>query len=477
MPLYIQARLRRVMLLALCLSCTNVWASHLVGGEFTYRYVGRSISGLQHYQVTLTLYKDCINGQPDALAQDNPAFIAIYDAAGHIFQVDTTIFKPPIDTLPFNPETRCGYAQLYAATQVCMLKQTFVKDYYFPENNDGYTIAYQRCCRNANLNNVTNAGDAGSTYYCRIPPSNVAAYNTSAVFKHNPPPVICVNNSLVFDHSATDADGDSLTYELCPAFSGATESNIKPIPSPPPYDTANYQLPFSYSNPISGSVSLQISVTNGTLSVIPDKVGRYLITVCCNEWRNGRLINTLRREFQVAVVECAFFANSFHPLISRDTVIMVGESVAFQASGSSFYNWSPGQFLTDSTSSTPTGHFILPGTFQYVLRATSDSGCSGNDTLRILVLPFSGFFVPNAFSPNDDGNNDIFRPLPILNSTMKSFKVFNRKGNLVHSSTTDGWDGTYKGVKQDLGVYFWELLYEDNTGKTRFKKGDVTLVR
>ena len=91
-----QARSRIVALLTFCLSCTNVWASHLVGGEFTYRYVGKSISGLQHYQVTLTLYKDCINGQPDALAQDNPAFIAIYDAAGHIFQIDTTLFfKPP----------------------------------------------------------------------------------------------------------------------------------------------------------------------------------------------------------------------------------------------------------------------------------------------------------------------------------------------------------------------------------------------
>ena len=106
--------------------------------------------------------------------------------------------------------------------------------------------------------------------------------------------------------------------------------------------------------------------------------------------------------------------------------------------------------------------------------------CIGEDSVKIKVfkLPPS-FYVPTAFSPNADGINDILRPIALGMRSIKYFKVYNRLGQLLFSTTENGkgWDGTFKGNPQDPATYVWMAQGETFTGELITRKGYAVLVR
>jgi gliding motility-associated-like protein len=361
-------------------------------------------------------------------------------------------------------------------TQSCLLKKTFVKTYTLQPNTSGYVVTYQRCCRNAAIADIQDPGDHGATYFCTIPAAPL--YNNSAVFKNYPEQVLCLGLPLLYDNSATDADGDSLSYGFVSALDGASDANIKPIPLPPPYTPVSYVSPYSAQVPLTGSPAIAIDPVTGMITGSPDKIGRYLVTVCCYEWRAGVLIDSVTREFQYIVINCDSKV-VYQPYAGPDQVIMVGDSVQFNAIGGTSYSWTPSTYLSDPNIGDPVGHFPVAGRFTYTLHETSDSGCSGNANVTITVLNHSEFILPNAFTPNNDGLNDLLVPIPLFNCTLINFMVFNRWGNLVHDGGPSdiGWDGTFKGKKQDMGVYSYVILYVDNHGSWQKTKGNVTLIR
>lgn len=115
----------------------------------------------------------------------------------------------------------------------------------------------------------------------------------------------------------------------------------------------------------------------------------------------------------------------------------------------------------------------------YVTGVSLLGGCPQIDSFSIKVID-TDVFIPNAFTPNGDGINDIFK---VVNrgklNNVQEFKVFNRWGQELFS-TNDinyGWDGSYRGEKQDTGTYFFTVTVSYPNGKTRFFKGDLTLIR
>ncbi len=276
-------------------------ASHQAGHDLTYVYVGDS-AGLQHYRVTLTIIQDCLNGSPGAIADDNPAFIGIFNGSTRIL-LDSTAFFFVSVPLPVTMSGPCDSG--LTTISGCTLKKIFTRDYYLPPSTAGYTISYQRCCMNAGITNITDPSDFGTTATCTIPPYGTATHNNSAVFTNYPPYVIANYFPLVFDCSASDADGDSLSYTLCNAITGADDpNNAKPFPAGPPYTYFSYVAPMSYSNPISASVPFVLNPVTGQMTGTPNTEGRYLVDVCCSEWRGGVLINTTQREFEMVVLNC-----------------------------------------------------------------------------------------------------------------------------------------------------------------------------
>ena len=296
---------------------------------------------------------------------------------------------------------------------LCLLKKTFVFDYVLPPDSTAYTFVYQRCCRNSAVMNIQNPGAEGSTYYCQIPPVQVTPHNNSAVFTNYPPQVICVGDELVYDNSATDADGDSLSYELCGAYNAPNGVERNVVPQAPPFDPVIYvSPPYSYSNPINGSPALSIDPVSGVIRCTPTLAGRFLVTVCCNEWRHGVMINTIHREFQFVVTHCSRTVVAAMPYFTNDVQIYEidckDHTINFinNSTGATSWHWDFGlpSVLTD-TSALFQPSFVYPDSGTYMVKLVANPGTQCADSIQKLVklYPFfsTAFTDSGRFCPGD----------------------------------------------------------------------------
>lgn len=147
------------------------------------------------------------------------------------------------------------------------------------------------------------------------------------------------------------------------------------------------------------------------------------------------------------------------------------------ANGSSQYP--PISYLWNNNSTDSILSNLDPGIYTVII--TDSMGCTNTGTVTIDNLTKDcGYVVsiPGAFTPNGDGNNDL---LMVSGKGIKSldFKVFNRWGNLVFETTSpnEGWDGVYRGKKQNTAVFMYTLKVTFKNGKTVTKTGDVGLIR
>lgn len=165
-------------------------------------------------------------------------------------------------------------------------------------------------------------------------------------------------------------------------------------------------------------------------------------------------------------------------LLNNDTTIYMGESVQLMVEGTApFLFWTPTDYLGFSQSHDPVATPLEDIT--YVVTGVSlFNGCPKTDSVRIHVI-MQDVFVPNAFSPNGDGLNDLFKVTCRKLINVEEFRILNRWGNVVFSTNDirQGWDGKYKGVPQDPGVYYYMMHVSYPNGKTAFLKGDITLLR
>ncbi len=164
-----------------------------------------------------------------------------------------------------------------------------------------------------------------------------------------------------------------------------------------------------------------------------------------------------------------------------DTVAYTGDQFRIRATSiATNYTWSPAFNLSNAGIADPVLTVGPIGSDQvYQVTAYTAAGCKGEGYVRVKVYKGPDVYMSTAFTPNNDGKNDRFTPFPVGMSSIKYFRVFNRWGQLVFSSTklSDGWDGKSGGIEQPGGVYVWtvEGLTKDN--KVINKKGTVTLIR
>lgn len=162
----------------------------------------------------------------------------------------------------------------------------------------------------------------------------------------------------------------------------------------------------------------------------------------------------------------------------NDTTVVVGQPLQLNASGGDFYQWSPSTGLTNPNIADPIAN--LNDDIRFILRVETTEGCVGLDTLNVRVFKTDpDIFVPTAFTPNADGLNDLLIPIPAGISEFEYFRVYNRYGQLVFSTTETGkgWDGKIDGKDQGSDTFAWYVKGRSYTGKTIFKKGISTLIR
>lgn len=163
--------------------------------------------------------------------------------------------------------------------------------------------------------------------------------------------------------------------------------------------------------------------------------------------------------------------------LRSDTIIRFGDAINLNGSGALSYQWSPAYNITSLTKPKVT---VNPyKTTQYILTGYNSKKCFSKDTINVIVIEDCGeMYVPNAFTPNNDGANDV---LYVRGRCLQSltFMVFNRWGEKVFETTdqSQGWDGTYKGEPMNTAVFVFRLEGKTYDGKAYTMKGNVTLIR
>ncbi|WP_139134303.1 T9SS type B sorting domain-containing protein, partial [Crocinitomix algicola] len=161
-----------------------------------------------------------------------------------------------------------------------------------------------------------------------------------------------------------------------------------------------------------------------------------------------------------------------------DTIIDLGGSAMLIANSSEEgdYSWSPDKTVECSDCPITTGHPIEDETYTVIF--IDEFGCKTSDSVSVLVNFIEGIGVPTAFSPNEDGINDVLYVKGYAITAM-NFKVYNRYGELVFETDQQniGWDGTYLNRAENPGVFTWVLGYQLNNGKRGVLKGNTTLMR
>ncbi len=285
-----------VMLMVLLLPSSAI-ASHIVGGDISYRCLGND-----QYEVTLMVYRDCLNANPEA-DYDDPASIAIFDARNnlqvHLGQLGQIL-------IPFNADDTLRQESdcFVDGNGVCVQRTIYKMVVDLPFLAGGYQLVYQRCCRNTTLSNIVDPLETGATWITVVTEEALAQCNSAPTFREWPPIYICLGEPLQYEHAAVDEDGDSLVYRLCTPFLGATME--RPAPQPalrPPYDEVLWKSPYSLDNLLGGDDPLRID-QNGLITGTPTTMGQFLVGVCVEEYRNGVKIGETRRDFEYNVVDC-----------------------------------------------------------------------------------------------------------------------------------------------------------------------------
>jgi len=285
-------------------SFSNLYSTHIIGGDFTVQHVADST-----FEVTLTLFRDCGSG---GAPLDFAIQVSVYEEGTNLPRTDldfdmnlTQSEIVPLGDDCFSPD-------------ICLEIGTYITTITLPDFDTGYYFAWERCCRNPTISNIIAPEDAGMVFLVTI--ADPAIDNSTPVFQ--PYPVdgyLCVNGTNSIDFSASDADGDSLVYRLETPLKGelSGDGDIDPntgLPNPPPnpglggpkpHPECLWLPPYELANICGGAMPMSIDSETGILSAFPDVQGSFVFAIAVDEYRDGELLSTIRREIQLESTICA----------------------------------------------------------------------------------------------------------------------------------------------------------------------------
>ncbi|NRA12393.1 MAG: PKD domain-containing protein, partial [Crocinitomicaceae bacterium] len=360
---------------------SNARASHIVGGDIYYNYLGAN-----NYEFHVSLYRDCLS---TGAQYDSPLNLTVYNN-GILIQNLQVPFPGSI-TLPVVFNNPC----VTPPTNICTEHAEYVVVVNLPPAVGGYDVSYQRCCRGPNITNLVNPDDTGITLTCHVPGFDTGEWeNSSPRFTNYPPLLLCNNEDLDFDHSATDPDGDVLAYSLVTPFAGASSFNPQPNQAPPPtYPPVNWAGGFGSANPLGPGASISINPTTGQLIASPSLLGLFVVGIQVQEIRNGVVINQTTRDFLFRVFNCNLQLESILPEQDELATFVSycnGLTVNFENNsyGGTNYAWDFGVLgiNTDVSSAfAPSYTYPAPGSYTAMLIVNPGWPCTDTAYMDIVV--------------------------------------------------------------------------------------------
>jgi len=470
-----------ILSFVLFFSLFNAFAAHIKGGFFTYEYLGPGIANTDYsrYKISLTVYMSC-----------NPS-------AGQLTpQINFSIFEQGFSTLVANPAvTITRQYNLFKETDEPCISLDQRGCYYtvviyelnsieLAPSTVGYTISYQRCCRIANMQNVTNSDAVGNTYSISIPGTSSmvpnAFKNNSPNFPINDTGVVCGGSYFEYPFSVTDKDGDQLTYSLCSAFIGGSTTMPSPNPAAsPPYPEVFYSSPYTGSRPMGPNVTINpvTGLISGVAPLPNTTGGEFVITVCVTETRGGKYLSETRKELHIQVKDCAPVLAKLAPKpITCDGFAVNFSNSAFNPSGTLF-NWDFGNPLSgldnNSTLSDPVHIFSDTGVYKVKLNISLGGFCANSDSMIVRVYP--GFFPDfKADGPFCKGIPFKFTDLTTTKYGVTTGWRWNFGNTAVNNDTSNLKNPSYTYV--NTGNYIAQLMVSNTFGCSDIVKKNIKIV-
>jgi gliding motility-associated-like protein len=270
-------------------SSVSLFADHLSGGEIRYKCTGQG-----SYQIYLYVFADC-----DGTALANSAEVTLKVANSSTFSTITGVLDSSYFEGPANPNT-CQMPSESACRQVGIYKF----DANLPYSFGGYHVFYNSCCRNTSQQNldISDPNAETSLLHTLI---NMSAYyvcNQSVESDLISAMTLCVNEPFSFDFNAADAEGDSLAYHLCPPKNGQLGGQGTAFPSFAYYPFL--EPAFGLNNMLGSTSPMTMNATTGQVAGTAAAAGTYTVAFCIDEYREGALLCSTVKEFQIVVSDC-----------------------------------------------------------------------------------------------------------------------------------------------------------------------------
>jgi gliding motility-associated-like protein len=271
-----------------------------MGGNTGYEFIDTLPNGNVRYKIYLYIYRNC-DAQGSQSSLDNPLNFGVYrnNAQGSLYLSGQINSYTQVPVTPVFGNSSCSFQP-----NLCIKEVYYETIVTLAPSVNGYKFMYYRCCRNSSILNLQ--PDQGQTYYGIIP--NTYLKNSSPRFNTLPVPYLCVNDLVTINNSATDIDGDQLTYVLAHPYAGGSGgggpvgNNVPFAYGTPPLVTYNpgYNSIFPFG--AAGTCLLNINTGFGTYN--SSTVGDFVVAFDVIETRNGVVISKTRRDIQLFVLNC-----------------------------------------------------------------------------------------------------------------------------------------------------------------------------
>jgi gliding motility-associated-like protein len=343
--------------------------------------------------------------------------------------------------------------------------------------------------QNNGLPNISLSGNTGSVFNWQFSTDSIHWNNVNPIKKDSSYNINGLNKPTqlraIINSGTCPADTSSVAYiQMYNAL--FPQASIFPADTSVCFGTASklqanisIGTNYTWSNP-----NLIFNGGNGTIGaapyvinaqVAPAKTTKYILSI-----QNAGCPNLLIDTFNVNVLP-KVVVNAGH-----DTAVVANQPLQLNAisntdSLTTTFNWTPSTGLSNPFIHNPIS--LLDASIDsiiYRVIATDSIGCFDTAHIKVVVYKtLPEIFVPSGFTPNNDGRNDILKPITVGIAQFQYFRIYNRLGQLIYATSQigTGWDGNFGGSPQPSGTYVYMTQGVDYSGKIVFRKGTVVLIR